>query len=124
MDKRRRIMPRIWCSECGTFVVGELMPGISLLDQGYVLSPPHMACKGCERQPAQQDTETPTILRISLEPFCPNCGGGLEMQGDFIWWTTDRADLIDRFVTVDLLCPWCGKGLMTSEVGWRNRETS
>ena len=69
-----------------------------------------------------REVETPTILRVSLEPFCPSCGGGLEMQGDFIGWTMDRADLIDRFITVDLLCPWCGKRLTTSEVGWRERE--
>ena len=110
-------MSRIWCGECDTFIVGELMPGVNLLEQGHVLSPPCAACVGCEKENAMK------IIRVSLEPFCPSCGGSLEMRGDFIWWTTDRADLIDRFVTVDLLCPWCGKRLMTSEVGWRERES-
>ena len=42
-------MPKIWCSECGTFVVGELVPGIDLLEQGYILKPPCAACEGCEK---------------------------------------------------------------------------
>ena len=50
-------MPRIWCSECGAFLVGELVPGINLLEQGHVLSPPCEVCEGCERQLAQIEAE-------------------------------------------------------------------
>ena len=50
-------MPRIWCGECGTFVVGELIPGVNLLEQGHVLSPPCAACEGCEKRLAQIDAE-------------------------------------------------------------------
>lgn len=66
--------------------------------------------------------ETPTITRVSLEPFCPACGGGLEMQGEFVGRTTDSADLIDRIVSVELLCPGCGRRLEAAEVVWRERE--
>ena len=106
-------MPRIWCSECGTFVIGELMPGINLLEQGHVLSPPCAACVGCEKENAMK------IIRVSLEPFCPSCGGKLEMQAD----TRMVHDVdTDELLGFALLCPWCGKGLMTSEVGWRERK--
>ena len=47
-------MGRIWCSECNTFVVGELVPGVSLLEQGHVLSPPHAARVGCEKENAMR----------------------------------------------------------------------
>ena len=63
--------------------------------------------------------QTPTILRVSLEPFCPSCGGKLEMQEDVrMAYDVDT----DELLGFALLCPWCGKGLMTSEVGWRERE--
>ena len=65
------------------------------------------------------DMRTPTVLRVSLEPFCPACGGGLEMQEDTR--TVYDADT-DQFLGFALLCPWCGKALSTSEVAWRERE--
>lgn len=63
--------------------------------------------------------ESPTILRVSLEPFCPACGGGLEMQEDVRMVHDVDTDELLGFM---LLCPWCGKMLMTSEVGWRERK--
>ena len=106
-------MPRIWCSECGTFVVGELMPGGNLLEQGHVLSPPCAACVGCEKENAMK------IIRVSREPFCPNCGGCLEMQEDI---RTVYDPDTDKLLGFMMLCPWCGEALMPSKVGWRDRE--
>jgi len=63
--------------------------------------------------------QTPTILRVSLEPFCPACGGGLEMQED-VWTVYDINT--NKPIGFALLCPWCGKALKTSEVGWRERK--
>jgi len=65
--------------------------------------------------------ETPTIIRVSLEPFCLACGGGLELQEEVR--TPHIAD-IDGFLPVFVLpqpCPWCGKALKTWDVGWRER---
>ena len=63
--------------------------------------------------------KTPTILKISLKPFCPACGGGLEMQED----TRMVHDIdTDELLGFALLCPWCGNTLMTSEVGWQERK--
>lgn len=50
-------MVRIWCRECGTFIVGELDPEVSLLEQGHILRPPHPMCTDC---PA---TDCPTKAR-------------------------------------------------------------
>ena len=63
--------------------------------------------------------ETPTITRVSLEPFCSHCGGGLRMQGD----SRPRHDLVAG-MTLGLVvgCPNCNRLLWTSEVAWRERE--
>ena len=68
---------------------------------------------------------TPTITRVSLEPFCPACGGGLGVQE----WNEPVAIYIKgRGVPLRLaelfapICPWCGKMLETSEIAWRERE--
>ena len=66
-----------------------------------------------------REVETPTILRVSREPFCPNCGGGLEMQEDVR--TVYKPDT-DELLGFMILCSWCGEALMTSKVGWRDRE--
>lgn len=63
--------------------------------------------------------KTPTILRVSLKPFCPTCDGGLEMQEDTrMAHDAETAELLG----FAFLCPWCGKLLLTSEVGWRERK--
>ena len=67
--------------------------------------------------------ETPIIVRVYLEPFCPACGAELGMQGDRIGWTADGADLVDRVVVVELLCPGCGRRLEAAEVAWREKGT-
>ena len=64
---------------------------------------------------------TPTVTRVSLEPFCPACGGGLEAWGEFISWTMGGTDVV-HVITVDLPCPGCGKALELSDVAWRERE--
>lgn len=61
----------------------------------------------------------PTITRVSLEPLCPACGGGLEMQEDV---QTVHDVATDELLGFTLLCSWCGKTLMTSEVGWQERK--
>lgn len=63
--------------------------------------------------------ETPTITRVSLEPFCPACGGGLELREDVR--TAHDADT-GEFLGFGAHCPWCGKQLMLSDVAWRERE--
>ena len=63
--------------------------------------------------------QTPTITRVSLEPFCPACGGGQEMQEDVR--TAHDAETA-ALLGFAVLCPWCGKLLLTSDVCWRERE--
>lgn len=63
--------------------------------------------------------KTPTIIKVSMEPFCPFCGGGLEMQVDT---RTVYDTETDEFLGFALPCPWCGKTIPTSEVDWRERE--
>jgi len=63
--------------------------------------------------------EIPTIIKVSSEPFCSACGGGLEMQEDVRIVHDKDTDELLGFM---LLCPWCGKALKTSEVSWRERE--
>jgi len=63
--------------------------------------------------------EIPTITRVSLEPFCPACGGGLEIQEDV---RTAHDAETDEFLGFAVLCPWCGKMLLTLGVAWRERE--
>ena len=69
--------------------------------------------------------ETPTITRVSLEPFCSACGGGLHVQGHDEVTTTwlEQEGIRQRFVeTFVLLCPWCGKMLEPLDVAWRERK--
>ena len=75
--------------------------------------------------------EMPTITRVSLEPFCPACGGGLDMRGEAvktrtIWaesvLDTDKSVPLSFAQSLMLICPWCRKALQTSEVAWRERE--
>lgn len=63
--------------------------------------------------------KTPTILRLSLEPSCPTCGEGLEMQEDVRLAHDKDTDELLGFM---ILCPGCGKVLQTLEVEWRERE--
>ena len=49
--------------------------------------------------------QTPTIIRVSLEPFCPACGGGLEMQEDVR--TAHDVDT-NEFLGFGVLCPGVG----------------
>ena len=63
--------------------------------------------------------ETPTITRVSLEPFCSACGGGLELQADV---RTAHDEDTDELLGFGVLCPWCGKALRTLDVAWRERE--
>ena len=73
-------------------------------------------------------TQTPTITRVSLEPFCPVCGGNLHVQGydevtiSWIEHTADGYGYQKSTQFLILICPWCGKELQTSAVAWRERE--
>ena len=67
--------------------------------------------------------QTPTILRVSLEPFCPFCDTGVKMQGEFIGWTEGAEDFIGCMgMTLDLVCTGCGRMLGIPEILWRERE--
>ena len=63
--------------------------------------------------------KTPTITRVSLEPFCPTCGRGLEMQEDVRMVHDKDTDELLGFM---ILCPGCERVLRTSEVEWRERK--
>ena len=68
-----------------------------------------------------------SITMVSLEPLCPACGGGMDVQAhdevEHIW--VEQEGYWDSLVIAEvfvLICPWCGKGLQTREVAWRERE--
>ena len=71
---------------------------------------------------------TSTITRVSLEPFCPACGGGLHVQGydevtiSWIEHTTEGYGYECSSTFLMVICPWCGNDLQPSEVTWRERE--
>ncbi len=69
---------------------------------------------------------TSTITRVSLEPFCPACGGGLEIGGcDEVatTWVMDEADKCGSWhEEFALICPWCRRAMLLSGVAWRERE--
>ena len=70
--------------------------------------------------------QTPTITRASLEPFCPACGGGLDIGGHdelAITWVMDEAEECDGWhQEFALICSWCRRALLLSRVAWRERE--
>ena len=72
-----------------------------------------------------REVETPTIILVSLKPFCPACDGGLHVQGhDEITTTWVEQEgtppyPVEVFV---LICSWCGKMLEPSDVIWRERD--
>ena len=69
--------------------------------------------------------QTSTITRVSREPFCPACGGGLHVQDydePVAVYTKGRAVPLRLAELYALICPWCGKMVQPSELAWRERE--
>lgn len=54
--------------------------------------------------------------KVNTEPFCPGCDRSLEMKHDLMSYYAEY------FPTLVIHCRGCGKAMMVSEVGWREKK--